>query len=451
MRSLLTLLLSTLVLAAGASGPEDFAVAFPVLLAEDGRIVEVELDARVYRAATTSSLDDLRVFDGEGRPVAHVILPRVTEEAAAAIEVPVFALPRVAAAGRGHRIEVASSGAVIAVLDPEDAGTGEQGPRRWLLDLSAVHEPVDSVRLTWTLPAEQTMLAAVAVEASNDLERWRRITTRGTLADLMQDGMRLRRDELELPSTAASYLRLTLDDGPDLDITAAEVRPASSSPPGEWLRIEAPLAAGKHGRWAYELGGPLPLDAVRLAAGSGTQLFPVRVGGADSAEADDVSFVPGVLHSGVSGVEADAVVASLALPLRVRDARWLLLQPGTGAPREPLPLDVLLPPAQLRFVAAGSAPWQIAVGHFGLAAPDDAAARTLLTLGENSTTAKSVTKARLGNPVTLAGAAARRPGASGDIVFWMAIIGGVLLLSLMLWRVIAEMRTSSASSGDGEP
>lgn len=448
MRLLLTLLLSTFVLAAAAAEPEDFAVAFPVLLAEEGRLVEVALDARVYRAATTSSLDDLRVFDGQGRPVAHVILPPVAEAAVAAIEVPVFALRRVAAAGRGHRIEVASSGAVIAVLDPEGASAGEQGPRRWLLDASAVDEPIDSLRLSWSLPPEQTMLATVTLEASNDLERWRRIPTRGTLADLMQDGMRLRRDELELPSTAASYLRLTLDDGPDLQITAAELRPASAGPSGEWLRIEAPSAAGEDGRWAYALGGPLPVEALRLTAGSGTQLFSVRVGGADSAEADDVSFVSGVLHAMAEG---DAGVASTGLPLRLRDASWLLLQPGSGAPPQPLPLDVLLRPAQLRFVAVGSAPWQIAVGQFGLAAPDDAAARTLLRLGENSPSGNpvSVAKAELGEPVTLAGEAARRPGPSGDIVFWIAIIGGVLLLSLMLWRVIAEMRTSNATSGDG--
>ncbi|MCC5873224.1 MAG: DUF3999 family protein [Gammaproteobacteria bacterium] len=443
MRSWLLILWCAPLLAVGGPAMEDFAVAFPVLPEGEGRIVEVELDARVYRAATTSTLDDLRVFDGEGRPVAHVILERAAVEPAAAIEVPVFALPPVAEAGSTHRIEVAESGAVIAVLGAERTGTPAAGPRRWLLDLSAVDDAVDAVHFTWTLPAQQTMLAAATLEASNDLDRWRRITARGTLADLMQEGSRLRRDRLQLPPTSARYLRLTLDEGANLDITAAHVRPAPAVSGGEWLRIEASSGTGRDGRWVYDLGGPLPVDAVRLAPDSGTQFFPVRVGWGDSELADVSSSVSGVLHSMAA---PDASAASAPLQLRVREARWLLLHPGTGAPAQPLPVEVLVKPAQLRFVAAGVAPWQIAVGRFGLAAPTDDAARTLATLGQDDPQANRVPKAGLGDHVTLAGDAARRPGPSGDSVFWLAIIGGVLLLSLMLWRVIADMRGSNASS-----
>jgi hypothetical protein len=425
--------------AVAAPTAEEFAQAFPVRGAVDGQVVEVPLDARVYRAATTSSLADLRVFDAEGRIVAHVLLPGHGDAALPAqLDVPVFELP----AGppgtlAASRIELSDGGAILSIQRVEGSPP-TTGPRTWLLDLSGLERPVAALALDWTLAGRSGLLATVTLAASQDLDRWSQVPVRGVVADLRRDDASLRRDTLELPATRARYLKLSLQGPPDLRITRVRARPAPvASAPSAWVRVAPSRASGDAGAWLYDLGGPLPVDAVRLAADEGAQFFTTTVRSAPSADGPFEAPIELVLQR--FDTSSAPPVSSR---LQVRDRRWLQLDPGTGAPVEPVPLEVRYEPARLRFVATGTPPWRLAAGQRGLERPDDPGAEVLRSLPAADDGGPEVIDARLGDPVEMAGERARRPGPSGDLVFWAVILAGVLVLALMLRHLLREMRDS---------
>jgi hypothetical protein len=425
--------------AADAPAPEDFAVAFPVAVPTGATLVEVELDARVHRASTTSDLRDLRVFDADGRLLAQS-LHRPGTSAPTPEPVPFFALPEAAATATGGvRVEVARDGTVVSVDGEERAPASDAGPRRWLLDRSGDRPAVDTLRFDWT-PAPSGFVADVVVEVSDDLDRWRPVPVRGALAELERDGVHLRRDHLTLAApTAANYLRVSLA-GADVPVlTAVSVVAVSDAAPSvRWTPL-TPASIAADGWW-YDLGGPVPVDAVRVAASAGTHLFAADLAAAASPGDEAIALGRGAFHR--AAVDGTTLVSD-PVSVRIRNRRWLHLEPGAGAPPRAPALEVRYTPMLLRFVAEGAAPWQVAVGRRGTAQADGTGAAALVRLAEDA----SPVRATLGAPVTLAGDAAREPPASFGYLFWVALVLGVALLGWMLVRLAAEMRGTGEDDG----
>src|SRR5205823_15133288 len=70
-------------LSASAESPSDFAYRIPLVTRGDAAFFRVELPPPVYEGAVRRDLGDLRIFNGDGSPVAFAFLPRpaLTREA----------------------------------------------------------------------------------------------------------------------------------------------------------------------------------------------------------------------------------------------------------------------------------------------------------------------------------------------------------------------------------
>src|SRR5690606_10737290 len=116
----------------------------------------------VYATVVRADLGDLRVLNAAGEAVPHTL--RRARPAAAESEwrnAPSFPMSS-AQSGRPARtqVRVDANGAVLEVTgDPERTAT-----TAYLVDVSAIDQPLTRLSLTWSAPAGVTFLSRVSVE-----------------------------------------------------------------------------------------------------------------------------------------------------------------------------------------------------------------------------------------------------------------------------------------------
>lgn len=429
-------------MAVAAATPAEYAMQWPLSLArEDGGAFRVVLDAGVYRQLRDPGLRDLVVLDREGVPVASALFAPEdgVAEAARQVAVPWFALPATAAGnasqgwalvseadadGRLRRVEVRVTDRAAAAM-PRTA---------LLLDLSRVREPVVALQLQWQ-PVSALDLG-YRVEASDDLEQWQAVATRGRLIDLQRDGRRLLHRRIELfgllpHRQRARYLRLTPDPGGQaLAITGISAElvaaPAVSGP--AWLQLDGTRrGAGRGTSFEFELDGRFPVLQADVAL-AGNHAVEWRLESRDDADA------PWRLRAGpwmayrVDAAGAGSRSPAQALAGVVRDRHWRLRADAEVAGTPQLRLGYR--PEAVVFLAQGSGPYALAAGSARARRAPAPMSRLLAELRRQHGREWQPAPAYLGTPRPLAGASALEP--ARDWTHWLlwAVLGlGALVVA----------------------
>ena len=268
----------------GAHGDElkRYAYSWPLVLDGDSAAWQVELPIEVYQSAIDPQLRDLVIVDSQGNAVPTA--PRQPESAttvSARTELPLFALPAGTPANTGDgplnlRIERDADGRLRGI----DADLGAANAKAaaatedYLIDASRLDAPIDSLRLDWNDAGPVN--AQFALNASDDLQRWRSVADKASVLSLAQNGNRLELHEINVAGTHAKYLRLRrLDHGTALPglrvsvVTSAERSPVRAA--REWLGLvlkdpNAPGTPTPSGgvEYRYTLPATLPIEAIKL-------------------------------------------------------------------------------------------------------------------------------------------------------------------------------------------
>ncbi|WP_147652568.1 DUF3999 domain-containing protein [Vulcaniibacterium gelatinicum] len=352
------------------AGPrEDYARQWPLTLArDDAGAYRVTLDDSVYRQLQSPALRDLVVLDRSGTPVPTAVfapeqpLARSTRRLA----VPFFPLPASAPAGAQgwELVSEADADGRLRRVEARTRGASAEAPRTALLvDLSRVREPVVALVLHWA--AVEALDVGYRVEASDDLDHWQAIATRGRLVDLRRDGRHLLHRRIELFGLMphyqrARYLRLTPDRAEAaFEVTAVEAELASTVAPSplQWREL-APRAAaeGTAPTFDYDLGGPFPVRAAEVAL-AGNHALRWRLSSRDDEEAEwRPRVADGLAYRIAPGTRSQARM----LDAVVRDRHWRLDADGAvpGTPR----LRLGYRPEVVVFVAQGEPPYTLVAG-----------------------------------------------------------------------------------------
>jgi hypothetical protein len=285
--------------AVAANTPADYAYVFPIETtgnAGETSAWRVELTPDVYRWMQASSLNDIEIFNAEGRPVPFgpiAIGPTATASESRAT-LPVLDLPASAkSTGAGDLrlvIDRDASGR-LRRIDAGEKSAPDVPVREWLIDASAFDHAIDHLALQWRAP-EAGVVARVAVEASDDLQSWRNAGN-ATVLRLVQDGAKLERRDVALGGVRAKYLRLRrLDDGPQLEglaVEAISIERGSTTPPRVWIDAAyeqtLPEAAKRAGitTFEYKLPAPLPVETARIELANDNALAAVGLQGLAAA------------------------------------------------------------------------------------------------------------------------------------------------------------------------
>ena len=438
------ILLACLPLLASAAARDDYARQWPLSLArDDAGAYRVSLDETVYRQAQHRTLGDVVVLNAAGQPVsADLFQPEEPlAKAPAHLDLPWFALPSTPAGTTGQGWELVSQADTDGRLRRVEARITDTAvaalPRTALLvDVSRVRESITALELQWQ-PVEALDLG-YQVEASNDLEHWQPLATRGRLVDLQRDDRRLLHRRIELFGLLphyqqVRYLRLTPDNAATpLTITGvqAELAGARAQPVPEWLQLQG---SGTGREFDFELPGRFPVRWVDVAM-TGNHAVEWRLESRDDDEA------PWQLRAGpwmAFQVGAGGRSPPRLLDERVRDRHWRLR--ASGPVMEAPTLRLGYRPEVVVFLAQGQPPFALAAGSSHAQRAQAPMAALVVELRRSHGAAWQPGVAYLGVSSTLAGEAAVEPRRDWKAWLLWAVLGlGTLVVvgfALTLLRV----------------
>ena len=339
--------------------PEDFAYGMALAVDGSSALYRAPLPFEVYRQTRQANFADLRVFNASGEAVPHTIQPlagrTVVEKNTRRLPYfPLYSKPGALPEGLSLRVKTGAAGTILELDSQPQAGDDAARPlSAYLIDASAQKEPLQALRLSWQSGAE-SYSAAVTLDASDDLVRWRTLVAKAPLAALRFQGQVLEQRRIEFAASKAKYLRLTWpEQQPPPPITAIEATSAARTQ--EVIRDELTRAGVSveqpTGAYDFDLGAHLPVD--RLQAGLPQQNTLAKVRWLSRNTADETwqavtSTVLYRLHT--PGGE----LRNPALTIAARKHRYWRLQVdqaggglGSGKPQ----LHVAWIPDQLVFIA----------------------------------------------------------------------------------------------------
>jgi hypothetical protein len=348
-----------------ATGRDDYAQQWSLSVQDgDAGAYRVTLDRDVYRNAISPMLRDVAVFNGDGQPVPAALFDpqQPLAQAARQIELPWFPLPPGEATqaqdiaviserdaqGRVRRVETRMADATRASARAANA---------WLIDASAVREPIVALVLDWP-PTDVAIDVAYLVDGSDDLRDWRMLQPQVQLLDLVRGGQRLRQQRIALEGSA-KYLRLSpLRADAALPLSGVRAEFAATATASDWQRESLQGRVVEESGKTYHdftVDGRFPFARADVdAAGNDANEWILQ--SRDDADAPWITRAgPWVAFQVGSGRSAPQEFGSV-----VRDRYWRLSSrsPASGAPT----LKLGYRPEVVVFLAQGKAPYALVAG-----------------------------------------------------------------------------------------
>ncbi|WP_434027361.1 DUF3999 domain-containing protein [[Pseudomonas] boreopolis] len=345
-------------LAAWADVRGDYVRQWPLQLDDpDAGAYRVALTGPVYRTVRQATLADLQPLDMAGNPLPSALLPADAPSQAPRLRaLPLFALPPVPAGGGELQViaERDASGAVRRI-ETRTGQAAREGLPAWLLDASALREPLQAIRLDW--PAQQRLQAELRIEGSDDLNTWHLLDPHATLVELDNGSERLRQRRIPL-DTRSRYLRITAlsPQAPALTAAEAELAPEHRSAPLQWLTLGG---RSREGGFEFEMDGRFPISRADVAS-DGNDAVEWRLQSRDARDGTWITragpWLAYRVGAGAGGRSEPQVLAT------TRDRYWRLVPAAGTTVSTPPRLRLGWQPEALVFVARGQAPYALAAG-----------------------------------------------------------------------------------------
>jgi Protein of unknown function (DUF3999) len=423
---------------------DEYARQWPLTLGrENGGAYRVTLDPGVYRQVQDPALRDLVVTNRDGVAVpTSVFAPEAPlAKAPQRIALPWFALPSTPAGDGAHGWELVSQADTDGRLRRVEAritdSTVAALPRSALLvDLSHVREAIAALELQWQ-PIDALDLG-YRVEASDDLEHWQALATRGRMVDLQRDGRHLLQRRIELYGLLpqyqqARYLRLTPDRSDQaITITAvsAELAIARTAAAPQWLELTERRIGGNADTFEFDIDGRFPVQQVDVALGGNHAVEWQVESRDDEDETWRLRAGPWVAFQvDAAGVGSQSPARELGLAVRDRHWRLRANGPVNGEPT----LKLGYRPEVVVFLAQGSAPYALAAGSARARRAESPMPQLVAEIRKQRGEDWQPSPAYLGTPQILAGETALH--APQDWKSWL--LWGVLALGALVVAAFA--------------
>ncbi len=452
-------LLATLLLTATASAAplqmDDFAYGIPLQVDGDGAIYSLPLPAEVYRRTLRADLGDLRVFNGHGEEVPHLLQRAAGQQAQQARRIvgKLYPLPTQESQPAVEELHIAigKDGSLIDFyggrLPLQGAGSGEY----YLLDASEADAMVQRLHLQWDAVAEP-LLAQVSVYGSDDLTHWQPLLEKSTIAALHHQGFQLEQHSLSLPPRRMKYYRIHWPPGSKgvpLRKVELEMRPQYTPIPGETQSVFPVGETSREGNYDFALDGHFPISAVTLLMPQRNTAVRARLYSRADATTPWQLRYQGLFYDlqreGHHLRSEPVRLPPLSHPL------WRLEVPqsGGGLGRGMPQLELAWHPQRLLFVARGETPFTLAFGRHLTTADSVAIDPLLQRINGDAMQAGLIKSAYAGEWFELGGEARLRAPAPPlpwqKWLLWSVLLGGVLLLAMMVRSLYRQMKRDDAA------
>lgn len=276
-------------LAAGgahAATPQDYAWQWPIQTQGEASAYVLELDADVLANVQGSDLRDLAVFNASGEAVPFAPWPPERKDEDRREPLAWLRLP-LPAPGQPDRLDLRLERDTDGRLRGLNLTSSESPPapdeNHDLLVDRGEDEPPELSRLHVQL-AEGAALPVnlrVRVMASNDFANWQLVGSGLPLVALDENALRIERLQLDIATTQARYLRLSIEnDGkwPDIATLQAE-RKVAGGDTRDWLSLEltGTPVADQPGTFDYTSPAPAGIERMDLRLAASNSVSAVQV------------------------------------------------------------------------------------------------------------------------------------------------------------------------------
>ena len=446
-----------------------YATRLPIATEAAMPFYRLSVPLQAYQSSTFGDLRDLRVFNAEGLSVPYALLAATgsSEESTQHQKLSWFPL-RAAASGQQYQIDddsalkvvvkQSSDGTLVEINSKRDADNSQtvkssKPPvRGYVLDASKIknRQTVRALELDWDKSGGDFQL--LDLESSDDLRQWSSLAEGVQLARLNYNGAQIENRRITLHGFSHRYLRLIWREPATAPkLISAELELSSShyqSAPLLWSAStsrtnEADL---KPGEYRFHLAQPLPLARLRITLPPGNQLLPLEILSVGRDRRHWRTITNSVAYRiNSKGHEWSNTEISLAgdhlqdFVLRI-DPR---LNPLTQNPQ----LAYALQPAELIFLASGTAPYTLAIGN--KEAKEVALPATTLVPGfgkpnspeiGNAVIAAATTQPLSTNNVQITTTEQTTQYNWKKITLWVVLVLGVLGMAAMAWQLLRQMK-----------
>jgi hypothetical protein len=477
MKAFLRRLIAGLLLAGSAHAavpdtPALYSHTMPVQFQGRGSLVQLRLPKDVYLHARSGTLDDVRLFDGQGRsiPFALTMPAAQRERRRRTTPAKVFALGAQAVATTGRvAIRTSMDGSLLSV----ESRPGKPVPALGglLLDMGegAARQPMINALVFTAPPNVANYSAHMTIEASADLQDWQSVGE-GRLDWLSNSSSdTLANNRIAFEPHRMRYVRLRWLEGEPhvFGAIAAErdVPDAAAATPDTMLVQAQP---GEFpGDLVYPVGRAVPLRSIGMRLPEMGMVVPSEIGryvelptvpgAARRPGAPRWQFAP-LLRTTFYNIAQDGSVRTPAdLTLEPLSVDRLVVRPLTPLASKPA-LQIGWLPATLVFAAREAGPYTLAVGR-----PQAiSAAARLSDVAPGYRPAELLTiAAAVAGPVMVQHAAQETSDAASaglsatarTAVLWGVLLLGVGVLALLSWRMMRQLPAVEAGAnadGDGD-
>ncbi len=434
--------LLTAMAAVAQEQPGDFANQVPLSVSGQGPWYRLDLPLALQLGARQADLGDVRVFNAAGEPQAYALVHQgarhqQSEHQASVKWFPLYDDAESAPGTPKVRVQTGPSGSLIEVQPEEELEAGEEVLRGWLLDTSAIKEPLTQLSLDWS--SEREGFQRFGIEASDDLQHWRP-WGEGQVARLSFADERIEQHEVSLPGLPARYLRL-LWQVPQSAPVLSQVLVQSSATE----HVPTPLvwsepikgSSLKANEYTWMLPAALAVERVQIGLDQPNSLAPVDLLGRYDPNGSWEPLESGLLYRLTQNGQ-DAVQSEL--PLRGETLRQLKLQVddrGGGLGAEAPLLRVAVRPVQLVFLARGAGPYRLAIGNAAVQGAQLPIGTLMPGADEQRLASLGIAEPAI-TPVIVAPPPAATVAPASDwkrISLWLVLVIGVLALAAMAWSL----------------
>jgi len=430
---------------------DDFAYGIKIDVPVGTAVAAMSMPEQVYESAYRRDLGDLRVFNANGEPVPHMIRYAQTQPADAPWRsLPFFPLPKEAteeAGGYQVYVRTGPDGAVVRV-DPRPARTPVASARTFLIDLSRVGRGMAQLLLEWR-QGEASLMAALAVDASDDLVAWTTIQQRAAISDIRFGGRRLLSNIISLNPSTKRYLRLRqLDSGPAISLVRIDgrVQPEGRTAIRVFLKTDGHPVSGSAGVFEYNSTGAFPVDRVNLIFDQANSMAEAELESRSDPNANWARRAKGLFYRiDVDNIPLTNAPQSVSISM---DRHWRLTVDasdstiGSAVPR----LEVGYRPHDIFFVARGNGPFILAFGSAAVEPLKVNVAALFDGIGRHRENSLERWVMPQGSTLVLGGpqrlSPLPKPLPMRRIVLWSALLAGVLVVAAMAWRLARRLKTS---------
>lgn len=453
----LPLVLFALTAPAAMAAPvlQDFAYRQPLDTSPGLPIQELALPDHTYANILNADLSDLRVFDRSGGVVPHAICPAPSTTVPEPrletfLPFPLLAGTR-AATGEGGRIDLTTAdGTVVTVTEGGTVVDGApplDGVSAYVIDLRSLQQPIRAVRLDWQ-SRDRASEASVHITHSDDLAQWQTLMPSAILLKLDAGTQTLQRVRIPLPEGRYSFLRFErgeLGPLPQINSVVVEIPTASDPVALNWIEAQQHAAESQDSVPGFLFSttrrAPMHTAEIRLPA-SNMALGVTLQSRDDPAQGWQTRWSGEVFALSTDQALREQTVIHFS---STHDRLWRLqVLRGAETLRELSPQLLLgYRPAQLRFLAQGEAPYQLAYGSARVESIRPSCDSLLTQLSkeerENSTGQAYVAgQPGTGNLNVLK--PLPKPTPLRQMLLWGVLVAGALLVAAMALSLLRKLR-----------